>query len=260
MQCLLLKAFLVMLMLTAVTFGQDKSDTQMLRFSDGGPDNYNPEKYAPVIEALDKALAAEPNNAIHHYDLGMTYYNAGDFAKAATSFRRFTELQPDIAVGYNQLGVALLEGHRDDEALKAFTTALKLKPGDPVMMVNAGFIYVRLAKFKEAIELFEKAKAAKEVSNYPDFYVNLGYAYAMRKRYNEALEVLNKAVELDPKVPEPQYFLGIVYLWSNHKDEAIKQQKVVEKLNYEIGRKLFREIYKDKLVDVADVQGANPPH
>ena len=257
MRCLLLKAFLVMLTLAAITFGQDKSDTQLLRFSDGATDRGNPEKYAPVLEALDKALAAEPNNPVFHYDLGMTYYNAGDFAKAATSFRRVTELRPDFAIGHNQLGVALLESHRDQEALKCFMTALRLKPHDPVMTVNAGFIYVRLGKFKDAVGLFEEARGAKEIADYPDYYVNLGYAYAKRKQYAESIEVLRKGIELDPAVVEPQYFLGIVYLWSNQRDAAIKQQKVVEKINPEIGRKLYREIFKDKLLVVGDDKWGN---
>ncbi|HEX2640694.1 MAG TPA: tetratricopeptide repeat protein, partial [Pyrinomonadaceae bacterium] len=198
MRCLLLKAFLVMLSLAAVTFGQDKSDTQSFRFTDAGPNHNNPDPNDPAVEAIRKKLAAEPNNAISFYDLGMTYYKAGDFNGAADSFRRLTELLPDSAVAHNQLGVALLEAHRDQEALKSFTTALKLKPGDPVMMVNAGFIYVRLGKFKEAIELFEAAKGAKEIANFEDYYVNLAYSYAKRKRYADAIEALRRGIELDP--------------------------------------------------------------
>ena len=182
----------------------------------------------------------------------MTYYKAGDFNGAADSFRRLTELLPDSAVAHNQLGVALLEAHRDQEALKSFTTALKLKPGDPVMMVNAGFIYVRLGKFKEAIELFEAAKGAKEIADHEDYYVNLGYSYAKRKRYMDAIEALRRGIELDPTAVDPQYFLGIVYLWANQKDAAIKQQKVVEKIDPEAGRKLYREVYRDKLLFVSD--------
>lgn len=253
MRCLLLKVFLVILTAAVLNaYGQEGIDPQALRFNDGAVNLYNAEKYAPAIEALDRALALEPNNVVFHYNLGMTYFKSGEFAKAATSFRRVTQLRPDYAVGYNQLGVSLMETRQDEAALEAFNAALRLKPDDAVMQFNAGCIHNRLKNFKKAAELLEKAAASKVLDDYADLHANLAYAHAMRKQYKRAIPEIRRAVEIDPAAVEPQYFLGILYLTTNDRDAAIRQQKVVESINPEIGQKLYREIYKDKLLVVSE--------
>jgi len=59
-----------------------------------------------------------------HFILGYTRLVLGNGSEAAAAFRRATELDPDHAEAWNNLGLALLSGGQKEEAKKAFSSAL----------------------------------------------------------------------------------------------------------------------------------------
>ena len=60
----------------------------------------------------------------------------------------------------------------------------------------------------------------------------------------EAIEAFKKSVEIDPDNTEAHYSLGMFYNLSNDRSSAIKQYKILEKLDSEIANLLFNLIYK----------------
>ena len=52
--------------------------------------------YAGAIEAFEKAIEANPQSAMAHYELGLLYYeNARDYAEAIHYFNRYLKLRPN---------------------------------------------------------------------------------------------------------------------------------------------------------------------
>lgn len=58
--------------------------------------------YQGAIEAFEKALEANPNSALAHFDLGVVYYqNAGDYEFALYHFKKYLQLRPEAPQAEN---------------------------------------------------------------------------------------------------------------------------------------------------------------
>ena len=73
---------------------------------------------------------------------------AGRFADATVAFQRVVELEPKNASAYDNLGVALMQTQRVDEALVAFEETLK-KPADLDAIGTDGAEALGLAEHRE---------------------------------------------------------------------------------------------------------------
>jgi cytochrome c-type biogenesis protein CcmH len=88
-----------------------------------------------TIEQLRAAAEASSNDAGPWSDLAFAYFQQGEFAEAASAYRRALAIAPDEAVLWSALGESLVMGSERDplppEALEAFNKALALDPQDP---------------------------------------------------------------------------------------------------------------------------------
>jgi tetratricopeptide (TPR) repeat protein len=71
------------------------------------------------------------------------------------------------------------------------------------------------------------------------------------KEYDAAIKTLQRALELDPKFAQAQYNLGITYAARKDKRAALGLYATLKQLDAELGRKLFAEIFADKILDVS---------
>ena len=65
------------------------------------------------------------------FNIGATYWNEKQFAKAEEAFRRAVTLDPSFAQAWKSLGYALLNDGKTDEAIKAFGKYVELEPSSP---------------------------------------------------------------------------------------------------------------------------------
>jgi predicted O-linked N-acetylglucosamine transferase (SPINDLY family) len=78
-------------------------------------------------------------------------------AEAVAAFRKATELKPDFALAYSNLGVALGEQKRHAEAVAAFRKAIALQPDYASAYVGLGIVLVAQKRPAEAVAAFRKA-------------------------------------------------------------------------------------------------------
>jgi tetratricopeptide (TPR) repeat protein len=103
-----------------------------------------------AIEAYQKALQSDPNNAGLHNNLGGVYADMGKVAEAQTEFQKAADINPAGASGYYyNLGVVMVNQNKMDEAAVALKKATDLDPTN----ANAFYWY--------GMALFSKAPAAK---------------------------------------------------------------------------------------------------
>ncbi|HWR96995.1 MAG TPA: tetratricopeptide repeat protein [Candidatus Methanoperedens sp.] len=76
---------------------------------------------------FDHMLAATDGNWIAHNGVGLTLARARRFEEAAVRFREAVRLRPDFAMGWANLGNALI-GMRNSEAVAAMEEAIRLQP------------------------------------------------------------------------------------------------------------------------------------
>lgn len=87
------------------------------------------------IEQLRAAAEASKDDAGPWADLAFAHFQQGQFAEAASAYRRAVDIDPEAAVLWSAMGEALVMSSKRDplppEALAAFEKAVALDPTDP---------------------------------------------------------------------------------------------------------------------------------
>jgi tetratricopeptide (TPR) repeat protein len=180
--------------------------------------------------------------------------NAKRFAEAEDFAHRATSLQPNNAVAFDRLGVAMVaRGIFNSDAEAAFRRAVELDPNFVVAKVHLARVLRHLNKFSEADPLYnsaiEQAKDAPTLvliadamqteqrwndsepvlrraleldAKNPGALFLLGRVMTVNKRYAEAESVFKRAGEVNPKSFQVQYLLGRVYLGLERYDDAFR--------------------------------------
>jgi tetratricopeptide (TPR) repeat protein len=136
-------------------------------------------------------------------------YAQGRYEEAAAAYRDILAANPDLAVIHFNLGNCAYNLQRYEEALASFREAVRLKPDFFDAYVNLANAYGKLKEFGEAIPVFEEAiRAYPEI---PRLFSSLGLLYLNAGEGAKAVESLEKATALDPREPFSFYSLGIAY-------------------------------------------------
>jgi len=72
------------------------------------------------IQVLVGALKEDPNDPLGYFLVGIEYYKIGRYDDAASAYRRAIELMDDYTAAYRDLGKALRDAGRREEAIAAF--------------------------------------------------------------------------------------------------------------------------------------------
>jgi tetratricopeptide (TPR) repeat protein len=156
---------------------------------------------------------------------------AGRDASARLIAAAATRGEPADAREYREQGEAHYKAGRHDEAIKAFTESLKLKPEQPMIHFNLGVIYGELSRYDEAIKAYQDAVRIK--ADYPLAYFNMGNAYLDKGDYEKAVEAYQQASQLESIKPMAYYNMGVAYVELGRQDEAIRAFKEATSLSPE---------------------------
>lgn len=86
--------------------------------------------YKHALEALQKALALDPESPETNYDLGYTYYQMGNYAQASRYSQIAIGKRPDFFEALEVHGMALHKLGQDAAARSALSLAHQLRPDD----------------------------------------------------------------------------------------------------------------------------------
>ena len=141
---------------------------------------------------LSHALQVNPQSAMSHNNLGLTFAQEGRLDIARSAFQTAVQLQPNLPEAHYNLGKAFTMQGQFDTAIVHLKTALQLRPGWAEAHNNLG---VTLAtQGQHAAALAEYAKALLLKPGWADVYYNIGNVLAQQGRYAEALTAYRIAV------------------------------------------------------------------
>jgi len=149
-----------------------------------------------ALYALQRAAALLPNDSDAFNNLGNALRDSGRVDEAMASFRRALALRPDFPEANNNLGNAFREIGRLDNAVACFRRALAQRPGFPEANNNLGLVLQDVGQLNDAVASY---RAALSVN--PDFaeaHSNLGNALKDLGRLDEAVASCRRALELSP--------------------------------------------------------------
>ncbi|MFP4511216.1 MAG: tetratricopeptide repeat protein, partial [Spirochaetaceae bacterium] len=168
---------------------------------------------------LARQLTRElPGRAAVHLLMGSVHSSAGRYDRAARSFEKAVEIEPDNIEAQNNLGVAYRQLGEFAKALAAVEQALAIRSDRSDVYYNLGNIHKSLGNFEDAKASYEKA-----IELDPTFalaYNNLGTLLHQNGDPREALRVLRAGLQVDANHPKLHYNLGLVYESLGELEEA----------------------------------------
>ncbi len=128
-------------------------------------------------EYLEKLVAAYPDAARAHFNLGGYYFGQQDYAQAIEHYKRATELAPTFSPVYNILGYAYRQAGDYANAEQAFQKYIELIPDNPNPYDSYAELLLKQGRFDDAVTQYRKALAID-----PNF-VNSHFGIAAARMY-----------------------------------------------------------------------------
>ena len=181
-------------------------------------------------EAIYRELVeAGSNNHEVYGKLGALFNIRGDSQNAIKFFTTAIKIKPSEPENHNNLGVALMELGKLTAAIGSYNNAIRLKPNYPDAHNNLGVALMRQGNLNAAIASYNIAIRLKP--NYANAYFNIGAARQEEGDVTAAISSYNKAISLDPNYPEAYFNLGVAREKDGDLKAAIDSYKTAIKLN-----------------------------
>ncbi len=132
-------------------------------------------EYTDAIACFRRAITVEKNNHLLYFNLGITYFHAGDLANAKNSLLQAHLLNPDESEILEMLAIVCNEAGQREEALYYCTEALDINYYNHKIWNTIGVIYFSIEEYNDACEAFEQAVTINPY--YYDAFFNLRDTY-----------------------------------------------------------------------------------
>lgn len=148
------------------------------------------------MKKLRDSILNAPENPFYHYKLGAFFSGHGYIDEALNKFDKAIRLDPGNLILLNQTASILIREQRLDEALGYCERALGHQPGFFPALINAGSILSMSQREEEALNYFRQAVAASPQDSRGWYY--LGRELLHTERLKEARDALQKGWDLSP--------------------------------------------------------------
>jgi len=169
--------------------------------------------YQSEFTIWSDTVRKRPQNARAQINLGVALRNLGRFEDAAMHFQQALRLKPDYyaASAHNNLGIVLVKLGRFEEAFRHYQQAVRLQPDYASAHNNLGAFLLNVRNDpQEAIRHFRKSLEIKP--DYAQAHNNLGLSLYKLGRLNEAVAHFQEAVRLEEEFAQGHRNLGLAFL------------------------------------------------
>ena len=182
---------------------------------------------ALALALYQEALAIAPDESRLWSGLGRLYFSrrAGpeDIRRAIEAQQKAVVLDPDDALAYSRLGFNILRSQNDMVAAAShFQRALALDPANVKVIGNTGTFMQSLGRLDEAIPLFDYV-AVQDPAN-PIAYFNVGTINFYARHWDQAIASFRTALKLSPSFTTAHFFLGVALLLGKNDAAAALQE------------------------------------
>jgi Flp pilus assembly protein TadD len=152
-----------------------------------------------ALEHHRRAIELDAKNPAYHYQYAMALLAHGDVDDAVTELRSTVDIDPENAANHFQLGNVLMQRRQPgdlDLALVQLTEAVRRAPAYPPHQNQLGLALIEKGRYDDAIASFRQAIDADR--NYSPAYYNMAVAQSLRGDKEGAGASLELAIHLDP--------------------------------------------------------------
>lgn len=158
-----------------------------------------------AVEAYTRAVSMNAQLAQPHNNLGGLHLERAEWGQAAEAYTRAIHIEPSSGA-YCGLGLALLRQGKPDEAVPAYSKAIRLDPKCFDAHLNLGVALARQKRWDRAIDAYDAAIRLDPDS--PAVHQNLGLALREAGRMEKAIRAFREAIRLDPNLYRVRGDLG----------------------------------------------------
>ena len=114
--------------------------------------------YGSAIKMTQRSIVLDPLDPAAYNNLAQIYVNQGEYMRAIEQFKNAINADPDFIPAYNNLGVLYLDRiGLPQQASFQFQKVLSINPNSARAYYNLGRTYIKLNKFGQAKQMFQKA-------------------------------------------------------------------------------------------------------
>ncbi|MEO8680491.1 MAG: tetratricopeptide repeat protein, partial [Vicinamibacterales bacterium] len=201
---------------------------------------------AAVAFANQPLLSADLMRAITENNLGTALQEEKRYDEAIVHHQRAVALMPDYSPSHNNLGAALRAAGRLDEAVAEYQKAIALKPDYGEANYNLANALLEQGKAGASAEQFQNALKATPGS--VEAQNNLGIALAAKGDTGGAMAAFRAALAIDERSVQAHRNLGNMLVDAGHRDEGMAHLERAAAIapgeadaNYDIGGILLGE-------------------
>jgi Flp pilus assembly protein TadD len=184
--------------------------------------------YQSALNLWKDAVQKSPQHWRPLDNLGKALTDLGRYDEAIEAFEASLRLKPNSSKTHNNLGTALEKKGLLAEAVEHYATATRINDKYAEAYNNLGSALAKLGRWPEAAEEFERALEADPY--FHRAYNNLGTARAREGRREEALALFLKAVEINPDYAAAHTNLGNAWAERREFDKAITHYRIALRL------------------------------
>ncbi|MEZ7893291.1 MAG: tetratricopeptide repeat protein [Candidatus Wallbacteria bacterium] len=202
--------------------------------------------FAPAFLAFIltvNAAAEQDINAMN--DVGLLYYNSGNYEEAISEFQKILKIKPDHDTAHFNLGCVYQKKKNWKEADRYFTNVLDIVPNDNEAKK-------RLILSAEAWVKQLKTDLAGQPQN-PNLHNDLGRAYISLDKLDDAYAEISKALAIKADLAAAHYNLAYLYLKKDSPQKAVDEIK--KACEIEPKNVIYQKYYKK----VASIAGTSAP-
>ncbi len=172
-------------------------------------------------QAGHKKTAENPQDWKAHYDVGIEYLGAGEFANAIVFLQKALQLKGPVEIVQSNLGFALMSMNRLTEAERVLRECVEKFPNHHDGRLNLGVVLMRRSEFKDALKNF-----AELTVQHPQSFLahrNMGICFAQLGDLVRAEQQARRALEMFPAYTEAELDMAVY---------ALQQRRMAEGLQY----------------------------
>jgi tetratricopeptide (TPR) repeat protein len=140
----------------------------------------------------------------------LTWQQCGYWKNSITLFSHAVQVTKDNFLAHTNLGIALFEKGKIEEAIEHYNKAIGLNPAYSYPYNSRGIIYRERGRYQLAIEDFNNAIRINP--DFAEFYYNRGTAYYDLGQYQLAIKDCDEAIILKPSFDNAYMGRGAAYL------------------------------------------------
>jgi tetratricopeptide (TPR) repeat protein len=182
-----------------------------------------------AIDAYSGAVARRPDSMLARLRRGEAYQRRGDLDAAVHDFRAATDLDATAVRPREELGNALYQLQRYQEAAEAFETTLALDDRLTRVNLKLALARYRSGDLKAAIALLTRASTANEMTG--ESHYLLGLCLRDARRMPEAQHAFERAIALSPALGAAREELADLYAARGRRADELDQLQVLAGLD-----------------------------